>query len=119
MSLAMPYVSQGSLQASRTWCSRLDMLRIIPQPDRRLREVVFVSKHAEAGRLQDEGGAAPRIKSKPACRQHTQEMPARKDQYVFVDRPNASHDTVRSCADLVRSFTAGTAVAKQLPVRAS
>src|SRR5258708_32105187 len=43
-------------------------------------------------------------------------MPARKNQYIAVDGAHAAHNTIRARSNLIRRFSAGTAVAKQLPV---
>src|SRR6516164_128572 len=44
-------------------------------------------------------------------------MPARKQQNVARDVANAIHDAISPDADLIRCFSSGTTVAKQLPAR--
>src|SRR6516162_342758 len=44
-------------------------------------------------------------------------MPARKQQSVARDGANAVHDAIGPNADLIRCFSSGTTVAKQLPAR--
>src|SRR4051812_42463321 len=78
---------------------------------------MLVSEDADAGRLQHEQRAGSRTQSQPACRQHTQEMTAGKQQHVLADRSNASYHAVRARPDLVGTFSAGTAMTKQAPVR--
>src|SRR5213079_122975 len=43
-------------------------------------------------------------------------MPARKNQHVAFDGPDATENTIGASANLFRRFSVGTTVAKQLPV---
>src|SRR5258708_11270979 len=45
-------------------------------------------------------------------------MSARKDQHIAFDRTHATHNVIGPRANVVRQFSAGAAVAKQLPVGA-
>src|SRR5439155_26984216 len=63
------------------------------------------------GKLSDEW-----FEAKPTCGKHSQEMPARKNQHVAFDAPDATENTIGAPANLFRRFSVGTTVAKQLPV---
>jgi hypothetical protein len=90
----------------------LEMRHIVPQSDCGFRKVVFVAENAETSSTYYEERAVARIETQPTCRQHPQKMPTGKQQYVSVNRPDASYDTVRPSADLVGRFSTGTTVTK-------
>lgn len=53
---------------------------VVPQPDRRLGDAVFIPKCAEACRAQDEKAAIDRLDADPSCSEHSEKMPAGEKQ---------------------------------------
>src|SRR5438105_14067668 len=58
------------------------------------------------------GGFEP----KPARGEHSQKMPARKNQHIALDCAHPTHNMIGPRANMIRQFSTGTAIAKQLPV---
>src|SRR5262249_43826476 len=58
-----------------------------------------------------------RVKPEPARREHSQKMPTRKEQHITVMRAYPLNDAIGPRGDLAGRFSAGTAVAKQTPIR--
>src|SRR5262245_30887099 len=94
------------------------MPSVVPQPDDRLRQVVFVAQRTQARGAQQEVSTERDIESEPTSSEYAQEMPAGEQQHVTFDRAHAFDRAIRSCADLGRRFAFGAAIAKQLPLRA-
>ena len=59
---------------------------IVPQPNHRFGAVMFIAQGTQARRAQQEILAGPRFEPEPAGGEHPQEMPARKQQHVPLDR---------------------------------
>src|SRR4029434_1220802 len=59
-----------------------NMTSVVPQPDYRLRHVVFVAQRAQARRAQHEVSTERGIEAEPTSGEYSQEMPARKKQHV-------------------------------------
>src|SRR6476469_4649486 len=95
---------------------RGDMARIVPQPNYRRRLIVFIAECAQAGRGEKEVFSPQWLQAEPAGGEHAEEMAAGKKQHVAVDRTNAVNHLVGSGRDFGRRLTAGTAVAKELPI---
>src|SRR5947209_12942308 len=89
----------------------------VPQPDRRLRQIVLVAENAEAGGAEHEVTAASRFEPEPAGREHPQDVRARKYQDVAPDCTNALDYSVGPRAHLIRGFASRSAVAEQEPTR--
>src|SRR5262245_14110574 len=94
------------------------MASVVPQPDDRLAEVVFVAQRTQARCAQQEVSPQRGIESEPPRGQYAQEMPAGEKQYVSCDRAHAFHHAVGSRTNLIGRFPSGAAIAKQLPLRA-
>jgi len=74
---------------------------VIPKPNDWVRAIVLVTQGAQAGRAQKQ--ISPRqsgTRRQPSTSQDSQEMPAGKEQYVSLYRPDALHDSVSPLADL-------------------
>jgi hypothetical protein len=92
------------------------MMDVVPKSDRRpgqlfsrpsaLRLAVF------SARILPPAGSIP----EPAGSEHSQKMPARKNQHVAIDPTQAPHNFIRARADFARRFSSGAPVAEQLPV---
>src|SRR5947199_5426686 len=95
------------------------MMSVVPQPDYRPRNVVFISDRAQARRAQKEGHTMHRwFESDPAGGQHPNEVPTREEQYIPSNHSDAAQHIFGSCSYLGRRFASRAAVAKQMPVRA-
>src|SRR6516162_9584841 len=94
------------------------MARFVPQLDCRRGQVVFIAQRAQARGAQQEVPAARRVETEPAGGEHPQEMPARENQYLALDRAHPAHEAVGACADLIWRLSSRATVAEQLPVRA-
>src|SRR2546425_10656685 len=92
------------------------MIGIVPKPNDRFGQVVFVAQDAQAGRAEEDIATGLGWQVEPAGGPHAQEMAAREKQNVFRRRSQAAENTVGANADLLASFTSGTAVTRQLPV---
>ena len=79
---------------------------------------MFIAQRTQARRTQQEVFAGGRFEPEPAGGEHPQEMPARKQQGVALNRAHSTHHAVGPGTDLVRGFASGAAVAEQLPVGA-
>src|SRR5437660_12850216 len=93
------------------------MASVVPQPDDRLRRVVFVAQRAQARGAQQEVSTECGIEPEPARGEYSQEMPAGKNQYVAIDRAHALQRAICPHANLARRFSSGATVTKQLPIR--
>src|SRR5205085_9021049 len=96
--------------------SRAHVTRAVPQSNNRLQAVMFVAKRRQAGRTEQKKPARRRFEAQPAGGQHAQEMPAREQEHIAVDRTNALDHGIRARTDLSRRFASRAAVAKQLPI---
>src|SRR2546426_7175961 len=116
------YNSPSRWSASRFAHTRFglaaNMTSVVPQPDYWLRQVVFVAQRAQARWAQQEVSTDRGIEPEPTSGEYSQEMPARKKQHVTLNRAHAFHRAVCPRANLVRRFSSGAAIAKQLPIRA-
>jgi hypothetical protein len=92
---------------------------VVPKPDRWFRLIVFVPKYAQACGIKHEQSSGARIEPYPACRQNSEKMSARKQQNVARNVANPLHDPIGPNADLIRCFSSGTTIAKQLPARSA
>src|ERR1700741_5065165 len=94
------------------------MMIVIPQSNHRPGYLMFVTHRLQAYRIQHEGPAGLcRFEPNPAGSQHTDEMPARKNQHIPLHIAQAVDYSVSSCVNLAWRLTARTSIAKQLPVR--
>ena len=59
-----------------------NMTGVVPQPDYRLRQVVFVTQRTQAGGAQKEISTERGIQSEPASGEYSKEMPAGEKQHV-------------------------------------
>src|SRR5437870_656727 len=94
------------------------MASVVPEPNYWLRQVVFVAQRTHARRAEHEVSTERGIEAEPASSKYSEKMRARKDQHITLDSAHAFHHAVCPRADLVRRFSSGAAIAKQLPVRA-
>src|SRR4029453_9782397 len=63
--------------------SRLNMTRVVPQPDHRLGQVImFIGQRTQARRAQQEVSTARRLDPEPASTERAQKMAAGKKQHV-------------------------------------
>src|SRR5262245_43827915 len=90
---------------------------VVPQSNHGTGARVLVGELAQARRPQEEASSGPGREAEPARRQDPQEMPAREEQDVAVDGTHPVDHAVGPHGDLVRRFTVGTAVAKQVSLR--
>src|SRR5207248_7303507 len=93
------------------------MTGVVPQPDYRLRQVVFVTQRTQARCAQQEVSTECGIEPEPARGKYSQEMPAGEKQHVTFDTARAFHRAVRPRANLFWQFPSGAAITKQLPIR--
>src|SRR5438093_11255638 len=94
------------------------MARVVPQPDYRLRQVVFVTQRAQARCAQQEVFTERGIEPEPARGEYSQEMPAGEKQHVTFDTARAFHRAVRPRANLFLIFPSGAAMPQQFPTHA-
>src|SRR6266403_6065563 len=94
------------------------MTSIVPQPDHRFGQVVFITQRAHARCAQQEQPAGRRFEAKPTGGEHPKKMAARKKQHIALDRAQPAHDTISTRAHLGRRFPSRATVPEQLPVRA-
>ena len=85
---------------------------IVPQPDHRPGQVIFVSEDTDAGRGQHEKAPGRRFDPKPASREYSEKMRTGEYQNIAFDRTHTAHNVIGPRAHLVRRFAAGAAVAE-------
>jgi len=89
---------------------------VIPKPDHRLREIVFVPDRAQARRAQQNVPThISWVLPKPPVGNNSNEMSAGKEQHISMKGPDTLNDTVCPLAYLCWRFASGGAVAEQLP----
>src|SRR5438552_876042 len=93
------------------------MTSVVPQPDHRFGQVVFIAQHTHARCAQQEKPAGRRFKAEPTGGEHPKKMAARKKQHIALDRAQPAHDTISTRAHLGRRFPSRATVPEQLPVR--
>src|SRR5260370_18346751 len=93
------------------------MMRVIPQCNHWLRQVVFVTECAQAGRTEQEVSSSRRFKPQPATGKNAQKVPARKQQDVTLDGTNAIDYAFGPSPLLVQGLPSRPAITDQLPVR--
>src|SRR6266571_2188565 len=92
---------------------------VVPEADHRLGAiVVLVAEHAQARGAEHEQGALRRVEPEPAGDEHAEDVSAREEQHVSLDRARTADDPVGSRAHLGGRFPAGAAVAEEVPARA-
>src|SRR5271156_6149485 len=94
-----------------------EMMQVIPKLNYRLGQVVLVAKRAQARGAQQKIFSALGFHSQPARDQYSQNVPARKNQNVALDRTHAVNHTVGARSNLGGRFPTGATVAEQLPAR--
>src|SRR5438132_7824783 len=90
---------------------------LVPQPDRRLCQIVLVPEDAKARRAEQEVTARGRCETQPTSGQYPRDMRARKYRNIAVERAYSLNDAVGPCSHLLRSFASWAAVAEQEPAR--
>src|SRR5215469_11475433 len=95
-----------------------NMTCIIPEADHRLGQVMFITHRTHASRARDEVPAGSSFEAEPAIGEHTQEMPAGKEQHVPLDGPHSAHHVIGPDTNLFWGFSSRTTIPEQLPVRA-
>src|SRR6185503_5450100 len=91
---------------------------VVPLANHRPGPVMLVAEDAQPGRAEHEVPARARRQVEPASGEHAQDMSAREEQRVALDRPHPADHTIRARAHLLRRLSARAAVAEELPVRA-
>src|SRR6266540_7570192 len=91
---------------------------LVPEADHRLGPIMLVPHRTETSRAEQEVPARPRVEPEPARGEHSEKMPARKEQHVASDCPHPAYHSVGPRSDLVRRLPFRAAVAEQLPVGA-
>ena len=87
------------------------MARIVPEPDRGLRQVVFIADRTQARRAQHQVPAGRGFEAQPASRQDPQKMPAREDQHILRDSAHTGYYAIRAGGHLARRFATRAAIA--------
>ena len=90
--------------------------RVVPQPNSRVRQIMFVTEGADARRTQQETSTVGSIEPDPASGKDSQEMSAGENKNIVADSANSLDDAIGSCRDVAGQFAAGATVEKQLPV---
>src|SRR5947208_457536 len=85
---------------------------VVPQPDHRLGQAIFVSKYTYAGCGQREKSPGRGFEPKPARGEHSEKMPTGKYQQIAFDRARTAHNVIGPRANLVRRLSLRTAVAE-------
>src|SRR6516162_3042979 len=93
-------------------------MRFVPQPDRRLCQIVLVAENAEARCAEQQVTPGRRLEAEPAGGEHSRDMGARKDRDIALDSAYALNNPVGPCGYLTRSFASRAPVAEQKPARA-
>src|SRR6266545_3437125 len=87
-----------------------NMASVVPEPDYRLRQVVFVAQRTHARRALHEVSTERGIEAEPTSGEYSEKMRARKKQHVTSDRAGTFHHTICPRADLVRRLPSGAAI---------
>src|SRR5271170_568164 len=103
-------VSGVSICAGPSEPISLGLMGFVPQPDRRLCQIVLIAENAEAGRVEQEVAAGSRFEAEPAGCEHPRDVRARKYHDVALDGAHLLNHPVGSCSHLVRSFAFRAAV---------
>src|SRR5215216_528133 len=90
---------------------------IIPEPDCGIGQIMFVAERAHACYVEHEKPCGSRLEAQPTRSEHTQEMSARKNQYIGVERADTRNNTIGTRANLFRRFSVRATIAKQFPIR--
>src|SRR5215831_10701906 len=93
------------------------VVHVVPQPDRRFRNVVLVTQCTKARCAEQEVSAGCGRESEPPHRQYPQEMSAGKQQDIPLHRAHAAQHAIGALAHLFRRFSPWASVAENLPVR--
>src|SRR4029453_16470752 len=72
-----------------------NMASVVPQPDYRLRQVVFVAQRTHARGAQHEVFTERGIEAEPTSGEYSEKMRAGKNQHVTCDRAHTFHRAVR------------------------
>src|SRR4029077_1824561 len=78
---------------------------------------MFIAERTKACHITTSKFPGSRLQTEPAGGEHSQEMSARKNQYIAFHRAHATGNPIRSGANLFRRFSVRATVAEQLPVR--
>ncbi len=113
-----PRLCRNSYFSFKDYYSLAPMPIVIPQSDYRVGKVMLIAERTQACRAQQEvPPSSPGFESKPAGSQHSNEMPARKNQYVSLDPADPVHHAVGPRDDLFGRLSPRATVTKQFPVR--
>src|SRR5215470_12253121 len=93
-------------------------MRFVPQPDRRLCQIVLVAENAEARCAEQQVTPGRCLEAEPAGGEHSRDMGARKDRDIAPDSAYALNNPVGPCGYLTRRFASRAPVAEQKPARA-
>src|SRR2546422_1884086 len=89
---------------------------VVPQADRRFRQVVLVAQDAQRRRGEHEEAGLVSRQAQPARRQDPQKVAVTEQEDVPVDGPPSGNHPVGTGADRRHRLAAGTAVAEAVPV---
>jgi hypothetical protein len=90
---------------------------VVPQADHRMGQPVFVPEYAYACRGQHEKSSCAGFHPQPAGSEYPQKMTAGKNQHIPIDYAHSAHHLIGPSANLIWQFSAGAAIAEQLPAR--
>jgi hypothetical protein len=79
-----------------------DMAIVVPQPNYRLGQVMFVAQGTQARCAQDKVPAGPRFHIQPTSRKHAQKLAAGKKQHIVLNRADTLYRPIRSRSNLLR-----------------
>jgi len=89
---------------------------VVPQTDRRFRQVVFVAQDAQRRRGEHEEAGLVGRQAQPARRQDPQKVAVTEQEDVPVDGPQSGNHPVGTGTDCRHRFAAGAAIAEEIPV---
>src|SRR5215472_8624477 len=80
------------------------LMCFVPQPDRRLCQIVLVAENAEARCAEQQVTPGRCLEAEPAGGEHSRDMGARKDRDIALDSAYALNNPVGPRGYLTRSF---------------
>src|SRR5262247_4700683 len=89
---------------------------IVPQTDRRFRQVVFVAQDAQHRRGEHEEASLVGRQAQPARRQDPQKVAVTEQEDMPVDGPQSGNHPVGTGADRRHRLAAETAIAEEIPI---
>src|SRR5262245_36638364 len=99
-------------------CSHDDVTSVVPKPNDRLQQAMFVAQRTHACGTQQQVSRRSRREPQPAGGEHAEKVTAGKEQRIVASRSHPVQYFIRPCGDLVGRLSTRASVTNEIPAGA-